>query len=64
MSADARLDLLGRAGQELGGHDYVIAFGEVPQGPADELLAGPALVSDGRVEEVDPQVQSVFDDLS
>ena len=37
--------------------------GEVPKRPAEILLAGAALVADGGVEEVDPQLQPPPDDL-
>ena len=64
LSGHAGGDLLIGPGKELGGHHDLIPPGEVPQGPAQVLLAGTALIADGGVEEVDVQLQPPPDDLS
>ena len=64
LGCDAGLHLLGRAGQELGGHHHLIPLCEILQRPAQVLLTGAALVGDGRVIEIDARLQTFFDDLS
>ena len=63
LPGSPRGDLLLGAGQELGGHHHILPPGKVPDRPAHILLTGAALVGDGSVEEVDPQLQSPPDDL-
>ena len=63
LSGNTCLDLLVGAGEKLGGHHHLIPPGKVPQGPAQVLLAGAALIADGGVEEVDAQLQTAPDDL-
>ena len=57
LAGDARRDFLLRPGEEFGGHGHVFPPGEVPEGPAQVLFAGAALVGDGGVEEVHAQLQ-------
>ena len=64
LSGHAGGDFLIGPGKELGGHHDLIPPGKVPQRPAQVLLAGTALIADGGVEEVDPQLQPPPDDLS
>ena len=63
LSGDARHNLLIGAGEKFGGHHHLVPLGKVPESPAQILLAGAALVADGGVEEVDPQLQAAPDDL-
>ena len=51
-----------RAGKKFCRDDDVFAPGEIAERPAEVLLAGPALISDGRVEKIDPQLQTAADD--
>ena len=45
----------------LGGDHHLVPAGELVEGPAEELLAGPTRIHIGRVEEVDPELQGLFD---
>ena len=56
-------NLLIGPGKEFGGDHHLVPLGEVPQGPAQVLLTGAALVADGGVEEADAQFQPPPDDL-
>ena len=64
LPADALFDLLLRSRKELGGHHHVLPLRKVPQGPAQKLLAGAALIGYGRIKEVDARFQPPLDDLS
>ena len=64
LSADTLFNLLLRSREELGGHDHLVPLREIAKRPADVLLAGATLVGDGRVIEVDAQLQPSLDDLS
>ncbi len=64
LTADARLDLFLRSGKELGGNDHIIPFCKIPQGSADILLTGAALIGDGRIIEIHAQLQPALYDLS
>ena len=64
LPGDARLDLVLRPGQELGGHHHLVPLRKVPQGAAHVLLAGAGLVGDGGVVEVDAQFQPAPYDLA
>lgn len=55
-------DFLLGAGEEFGGHHHVLPAREVPERPAQVLLAGAALVTDGGVKKVDAQIQPPTDD--
>ena len=49
---------------ELFGGDYdILPFSEVPQGTAQILLAGTALVADGSIKEIDAQFHPPLDDI-
>ena len=62
-TADAALDLFLCSRKELGGDNYIFALRKIPQGTADILLAGAALIGDGRIIEVDAFLQTALYDL-
>ncbi len=64
LAGDAGGDFLLGSGQELGGNHHILPFCKIPYRPAHILLAGSALIADGGVEEVDPQLQSAPNDLT
>ena len=63
LSGNTCLDLFVGAGEKLGGHHHLVPLGKVPQGPAQVLLAGAVLITDGSIEEVDAKFQPLLDDL-
>ena len=63
LAGDAAVNFFPGTGQKLGSNDHVIPFREIPNGPAQILLAGAALVSNRRIKEVDPQFQPAADNL-
>ena len=62
LAADAVCDLLVGSGEEFGGHHHLLPPGKVPEGPAQVLFAGAALVTDGGVEEIDAALQALAED--
>ena len=64
LAGDACLDLLVGAGQELSGDHDLVPPGKIPQGTAQILLTGAALIADGGVKEVDAQLQPALHDFS
>ena len=63
-AGDACGDFLLGAGQKFGGYHHILPFSEVPQGAAQILFAGAALVAHGGIKEVDAQLQPFFDDCT
>ena len=63
LPGDARFDLFRRAGQEFRRHHHFITAGKIPQGAAQILLAGAALVPHGSIKEIDAQLQPFSDDF-
>ena len=64
LAGDACLDLLVGAGQELSGDHDLVPPGKIPQGTAQILLTGAALIADGGIKEVDTQLQPALHDFS
>ncbi len=64
LAGDSRRNLVLCAGKKLRGHHHILPLGEIPDGPAHILLAGAALIGDGGVKEVHPQLQRPLDDLT
>ena len=62
LAADSRCDFVFRAGKKLRGHYHILPLGEVPEGPAQILLAGAVLIANGGVEKVHTQLQRPLDD--
>lgn len=63
-AGDACGDFLLGAGQKFGGYHHILPFSEVPQGAAQILFAGAALVAHGGIKEVDAPFQTPVDDFA
>ena len=64
LTADTCIELIWCAGQKFSGNDYIFALCKVPERPAHILLTGTALISDGRIVEIDAEFQTAFDNVS
>ena len=63
LPADALCNLFLGTGKKLGGDHHIIPLREIPEGSAQELFAGAALVGDGRIIEVHAQFEPALYDL-
>ena len=64
LAGDSGGNLLLSAGKEFCGHYHVFALCKITESPAQILLAGSALVTDGSIKKIHPKFQTPADNLA